>query len=235
MTTIRQTMMPATERGICRIMKGYVLKHETPTRIFHWVNLIVFLLLLCSGLAIFSPKLHFLAVIFGGLKNAAAVHRYLGYAYIVVPLIYIVLNFGLFKRFLSTITHYTADDLQWLKVGGGYLQPFLKGEVPPQDKYNAGQKMLGLMVIFFSCLLAASGLVMIYYQNVSPALVRWAYLLHSFSGIFLGCGVIVHGYLAAVNPSSSKELKTMLGSGYIEEDFAKHHNSKWYQQVAAKK
>ena len=70
---------------------------------------------------------------------------------------------------------------------------------------------------------------------MAPGLVRWAYLLHSFSGIFLVCGVIVHAYLAAVNPSSSKELKTMLGSGYIEEDFAKHHNLKWYQQMTAKK
>lgn len=216
-------------------MKGYILKHEKPARIFHWVNLVVFLLLLLSGLSIFSPKLQFLAYLFGGLKNAATVHHYLGYVYIIVPLIYIALYFDMFKRFWRTITTYDADDAQWLKVGGGYMAPLLKGDVPPQGKYNAGQKMLGLMVIFFSCVLACTGLMMIFYTSVPPALVRWAYLTHSFAGIFLGCGVIVHAYLAAVNPSSSKELKTMLGSGYIEEDFAKHHNYKWYKQVAEKK
>ncbi len=216
-------------------MKGYILKHEKPTRIFHWVNLVVFLLLLMSGLAVFSPKMQFLAFLFGGLRNAATIHQYLGYVYILVPLIYIAMYFGLFKKFMQTVTNYDGDDMKWLKVGGGYMEPLLKGYVPPQGKYNAGQKMLGLMVIFFSCLLAASGLMMIFYQSFPPALVRWAYLIHSFSGIFLGCGVIVHAYLAAVNPSSSKELKTMLGAGYIEEDFAKHHNLKWYQQVTSKK
>lgn len=216
-------------------MKGYILKHETPTRVFHGVNLVIFLLLLFSGLAIFSPKLQFLASLFGGLKNAVVVHKYLGIAYIVIPLLYIVLYYPLFKKFWVTITSYDEDDKQWLKVGGGYLAPLIKGEAPPQGKYNAGQKMLGVMVVVFSCLLAVTGLIMFFYQDMSPSLVRWSYLLHAFAGIFLGCGVIVHAYLAAVNPSSSKELKTMLGSGYIEEDFAKHHNQKWYQQVAAKK
>ena len=216
-------------------MKGYLLKHEKPTRIFHWANLIIFLTLLFSGLAVFSPHLQFLAVLFGGLHNAAIVHKYLGFAYFIVPLLYIAMYFNLFKKFWHTITNYDADDMQWLKVGGGYMAPLLKGEAPPQGKYNAGQKMLGLMVIFFSVVLTCTGLVMFFYESMAPGLVRWAYLLHSFSGIFLGCGVIVHAYLAAVNPSSSKELKTMLGSGYIEEDFAKHHNLKWYQQMTAKK
>lgn len=57
--------------------------------------------------------------------------------------------------------------------------------------------------------------------------------VHAVSGVFLGCGVIVHGYLAAIHPSSRNELKTMLGSGYIEEDFAKHHNEKWYKEMRA--
>lgn len=69
-------------------MKGYLLKHEKPTRIFHYVNLVVFLLLLISGLAIFHKDLQFLAFIFGGLKNAATAHKYLGWVYFIAPLIY---------------------------------------------------------------------------------------------------------------------------------------------------
>lgn len=215
-------------------MKGFILKHQKPTRIFHWINLVVFLLLLCSGLAVFSKNLNWLAVAFGGLKNAALVHKYLGFAYFLIPLLYIIFYFDLFRKFLSTITNYDTDDRQWLKVGGGYLAPLIKGDAPPQGKYNAGQKMLGVIVILFSCILAATGLVMFFYESFSPALVRWSYLLHAFSGVFLGCGIIVHAYLAAINPGTSKELKTMLGDGYIEEDFAKHHNQKWYQEVTFK-
>lgn len=214
-------------------MKGFLLKHQTPTRVFHWVNLVVFFLLLFSGLAVFSKQLQFLAVLFGGLKNAATVHKYLGFAYFIIPLAYIALYFNLFKKFLATIGNFDEDDRRWLKVAGGYLAPLIKGEAPPQGKYNAGQKTLGWMVIAVSCVLAASGLVMFFYASFPPGLVRWMYLIHAVSGVFLGCGVIVHGYLAAIHPSSRNELKTMLGSGYIEEDFAKHHNEKWYKEMRA--
>jgi len=215
-------------------MKGFLLKHEKSTRIFHWVNLVVFLLLLCSGLAVFNKNLQFLAMLFGGLKNAAMLHKYLGFSYFIIPLIYIALNFNLFKKFLATISTFDEDDRKWFRVAGGYLAPLVKGDVPSQGKYNAGQKTLGWMVIGFSCVLAASGLVMIFYQSFPPGLVRWMYLVHSLTGVFLGCGIIVHFYLAAVNPSSRGELKTMLGDGYIEEDFARHHNEKWYKEMTAK-
>ncbi len=215
-------------------MKSMLLKHHKPTRVFHWINLIVFFLLLCSGLAVFNKNLQFLAVPFGGLKNAALVHRYLGFAYFVIPLAYIALYFNLFRRFLATIGTFDQDDRQWLRVAGGYLAPLVKGGAPPQGKYNAGQKLLGWMVIFVSCVLAGSGLVMIFYASFPPGLVRWLYLVHAAAGVFLGCGVIVHGYLAAIHPSSRNELKTMLGSGYIEEEYARHHNEKWYREMKAK-
>jgi formate dehydrogenase subunit gamma len=213
---------------------GYLLKHEKPTRVFHWVNLIVFVLLLLSGLAVFNKNLAFLAIPFGGLKNAATVHKYLGWVYFIAPLIYIALYPKLFVKFLKVIGTITKDDIAWFKIAGGYLAPFIKGTPPPQDKYNAGQKSLGWMVIGLSCVLAATGLAMFFYASMPPGVVRWAILIHSAVGIFLGCGVIVHAYLAAIHPVSSKEFYTMMGSGYIDEEFAKGHNEKWYKEMKAK-
>lgn len=214
-------------------MKGFLLKHEKATRVFHWVNAVIFLMLLCSGLAVFNKNLQFLAIPFGGLRNAALVHKYLGIAYLSVPLAYIIVYFDLFKKFVITISKFDEDDKKWLKVAGGYLKPFIKGEVPLQGKYNAGQKMLGWMVIIFSGTLAATGVIMAFYPSFPPTIVRWAFLIHAFYGIFLGCGIFVHFYLAAVNPSSRSELKTMMGNGLIEEEYAKAHNTKWYKEVGA--
>jgi formate dehydrogenase subunit gamma len=215
-------------------MKGYFLKHEKPTRIFHWINLVVFLLLLITGLAIFNKNVQFLALPFGGLQNAATLHQYLGFVYFIVPLLYITFYFRLFKKFILVIADINEDDKQWQKIVGGYLAPLVTGKVPPQNKYNAGQKTLGWMIMALSCVLVATGLVMIFYVYFPPMLVRLCYLAHAFSGIFLGCGVIVHFYLAALHPKSSKEFGTMMGNGYIEEDFAKHHNYKWYQEMVNK-
>jgi formate dehydrogenase subunit gamma len=71
------------------------------------------------------------------------VHRWAGIVFIAGPVLYILLNFDRFARFIDTISSISKDDFGWLKVMGGYL-PFIKvEEVPPQDKYNAGQKCWG--------------------------------------------------------------------------------------------
>lgn len=215
-------------------MKGMLLKHEKSTRIFHWVNLIVFMALLLSGLAIYHQKLQFLAMFFGGLKNAAKLHQYFGFAYFIVPLIYIVMRFDLFKTFIRRISGFDADDMQWLKISGGYMAPLITGDVPEQGKFNAGQKSLCWVVIALSCVLSLTGLIMIFYTSFPPMLARFSYLIHAASGIFLGCGVFVHFYLAAIHPRSSKEYKTMMRDGYIEEEFAQHHNAKWYREMTGK-
>jgi formate dehydrogenase gamma subunit len=215
-------------------MKGYLLKHKKPTRIFHGIHLVLFILLLCSGLAVFSKDLRFLSAIFGGLKNAASLHKYLGFAYFITPLLYMIFYFDLFKKYIAILVKFDSDDKKWLAVGGGYLAPLIKGEAPPQGKYNAGQKMLAWVIMALSCVMASTGLIMIYYTSFPAGLVGWAYLIHALSGIFLGCGVIVHFYLAAVNPSSRHELNTMIGDGQIEEEYAKQHNVKWYKDMTAK-
>jgi formate dehydrogenase gamma subunit len=213
---------------------GYLLKHETATRVFHWINLVVFLLLLFSGLAIYNKNLQFFAVIFGGMRNTALMHQYLGFVYIIVPMLYVGFYFKLFKKFISVISDNNEDDKKWLKVQGGYAAPLITGEIPPQSKYNAGQKTLGWVVMLLSCILAVTGLIMIYYTYFPPVIVRMSYLVHAFAAIFLSCGVIVHFYLASLHPKSSKEFKTMMGNGYIEEDFAKHHNYKWWKEMTNK-
>lgn len=209
-----------------------ILKHEKSTRIFHWVNLVIFLALLFSGLAIFNPNFRFFAFLFGDLRGAAELHKYFGIAYLVVPLIYIVTHFKLFKKFIARIADFDEDDHKWLKISGGYMAPLIKGEPPEQGKFNAGQKSLGWIIIVVSCILGITGLIMMFYTQVPPVLVRYSYLIHAASGLFIGCGILVHFYLAAIHPKSSKECKTMMGNGYIEAEFAKHHNAKWYREVA---
>jgi len=215
-------------------MKGMLLRHEKSTRIFHWVNLFVFMALLLSGLSIYHQKLQFFAIIFGGLKNAAILHQYFGFAYFIVPLIYIVTGFDMFKKFIVRISSFDADDIQWLKVGGGYMAPLIVRDVPEQGKFNAGQKSLCWMVIGLSCVLSITGLIMIFYTSFPPVLARFSYLIHAASGILLGCGVIVHFYLATFHPKSSLEYKAMMGHGYIEEEFAQHHNAKWYREMTGR-
>ncbi|WP_448590257.1 formate dehydrogenase subunit gamma [Thermodesulfobium sp.] len=208
-------------------------KHSKNTRIFHWLHLITFIVMLWTGISLFYPWTNVLGMTFGSLRNAAFIHKYLGWFYVILPIIYVSWNFKLFSKFFKTISTFTPEDKKWLSIFGGYLHPIIKAdEVPPQGKYNAGQKLLGWIIIVFSILLGCTGLIMFYYTSFPGLLVRMAIIVHVFCGTFLGAAIIVHFYLAAINPTSNKELGTMLGSGMIEEDHVKHHNALWYEELS---
>lgn len=215
-----------------------LLKHPLSARLFHWVHLVTFIVLLLTGLSILAKYLNWISVPFGGLKSAAVVHQYFGILYLVAPLLYAIFRFKQFAAFMKRISTFDKDNIEWLKCIGGYLSPIIKAPksgVPPQGKFNAGQQILGWMIIVISLVLGATGLIMMYFGNFAPALVRWSNLIHAVCALFIGAGVLVHFYLAAIHPKASKELKTMLGHGYIEADYAKGHNPKWYQEMMDKR
>jgi formate dehydrogenase subunit gamma len=214
-----------------------LLKHPFSARFFHWVHLITFVVLLITGVGILTPYLNFITVPFGGLKGSAVVHQYFGILYLVAPLLYVIFRFKQFSEFMKRISNFDRDNIEWLKCIGGYLDPIVKAKngVPPQGKFNAGQQILGWIIIIVSLVLGATGLIMMYFESFAPALVRWSNLIHAVCALFIGAGVLVHFYLAALHPKAKKELKTMLGHGYIEADYAKGHNPKWYQEMMDKR
>jgi len=114
-------------------IKGKVLKHDSQTRAMHWLHLITFIIMGLTGIA-FYWDIEIIYKIFGGLANASLVHRIASILFVAGPTLYIFLNFDRFARFVDTITIITEDDFNWLKTMGGYI-PFLKGDIPPQDKY----------------------------------------------------------------------------------------------------
>ncbi len=212
--------------------KKMIEKHKKATRIFHWLHLITFIIMLWTGLSLFYPAMNVMGLTFGSLRNAAFLHKYLGFFYLLLPLSYAVFNFNLFSKFIKLIGTFTPEDKKWMKVFGGYLAPLIKAkEVPPQGKINAGQKLLGWIIIVFSLCLGLTGSMMFFYASFPGYLIQMVIIVHVFCGTFLGSAIIVHFYLGAVNPSSRKELGTMLGNGMIDEEYVMKHNELWYEEL----
>lgn len=211
-------------------VKGKVLKHDEQTRAMHWVHLIAFTILAFTGIG-FYFDIGFINNIFGGSANASIVHRWAGVIFTIGPVFYIILNFERFARFIDTITRITKDDIGWLKTMGGYI-PFLKGDVPPQDKYNAGQKMLGIMIIICCLLIILSGFVMWLWRHLVPAVfMAFCYSLHFWVALLLVLLVSGHFFLAAIHPKSRVEFASMMMDGYIDADISAHHNKKWFEDL----
>lgn len=212
-------------------VQGKVLKHGGQTRSMHWLHLLCFIILGLTGIG-FYWDIAGISNIFGGPANASMVHRWTGVVFTAGPLLYIFLNFDRFSRFFDTITHFSKDDAGWLKVMGGYL-PFIKvNEVPPQDKYNAGQKILGLLIILGCLLMIVTGFPMwLWRHDVAAAFLSFCYNVHFWTGIILILLVCGHFFLAAIHPKSRVEFGSMMLDGYIDAEISEHHNAKWYAEL----
>lgn len=212
-------------------ISGRVLKHDTQTRTMHWVHLICFLILALTGIA-FYWDINGISNIFGGPANASLVHRWAGVIFTAGPTIYILLNFERFSKFVDTITHFTKDDFAWLKTMGGYI-PFIKVEnAPPQDKYNAGQKILGGLIIVGCLLIIITGFPMWLWRAAVPAaFLCMCYNIHFWTAIIMILLIGGHFFLAAIHPKSRIEFSSMMLDGYVDAEITAHHNEKWFNEL----
>ncbi len=148
-------------------------------------------------------------------------------------------------------------DLKWLAVGGGL---FKKGVHPPAKKFNAGQKVIfwscillggsislsGLSLLFpfelpmfaktFS-ILNSSGLPEMLGFGVLPtdltphAEMQYAQLWHALVSFVLMAIIIAHIYIGSVGMEGAYDA---MGSGEVEEQWAREHHSLWVEEVKSK-
>ena len=133
----------------------------------HGVHMLCFLLLLFTGVGFFF-RVEWISALFGGPAAASVVHRVAAVIFTVGPGLYTLMRWERFCRFIDTIsTLLGKDDRAWFLAGGGYI-PFLRREVPEQDKDNAGQKMLAWIVIIGCLLFILTGYPMWFLRDSMP-------------------------------------------------------------------
>lgn len=211
-----------------------IYKHSRRTRVMHEIMAICTVLLALTGFAMFF-----------GLKFeshwVAWLHSLLGSIFIAVPIFWATTNFSHFSSFVGTISSFGKNDWGWVKAPmGGYLDPFIgrkdnPSEVPPQGKYNAGQKVMAIAIMVFGVALSCSGILMLLVSgsgffgfsiNIGAHLVNMIWRFHLIFAIIMSLSVAVHAFLASI-PENRGELKTMFGSGYADPDYAIKHHPEW--------
>lgn len=217
-----------------------VYKHHVSTRVMHACVAIGFIYCAISGLLLFFgvpiPRA-FIAIS----------HCILGMLFIVAPIVYMITNRRSFSRFAGTIFHYDKDDAGWITAPmGGYLHSmFLKRKpapyVPPQDKYNTGQKLAGICLIIGGVTLAATGLLM--WANTAEGIFgaikvhigsggTWLlWTVHFGAAVFTLAVFAVHFFLAAIFKETRVEFGTMFGNGLADYAYTKKKHGKWLQTL----
>jgi formate dehydrogenase gamma subunit len=212
-------------------------RHPAGLRFLHWFNAASWVALLVTGVALMSSASFAFfgtelparaAAALGGKAGLLKLHVVWGLAWasIIVPL------FLLFKGSVAHVLEeirVTRDDLVWLAVKPLALVGLWKRPLPPQDKYNAGQKAFAVFVLTATSVIIASGLVMIF--HLGPAgVVSAAILVHQAVIGLAVVGLAVHLTMAAVIAEERPALRSMV-TGRIELEHARHHSPKWVAKL----
>ncbi|MDW4497639.1 formate dehydrogenase subunit gamma [Sulfitobacter sp. D35] len=219
-------------------------------RFAHWLLATSFILLAVTGLvSIFGRQ--FLIPAFG--KEAFAslaigskwIHNNISWAFML----------ALVMVFVLWVVHNVPKliDLKWFAKGGGIVG---NGH-PPAEKFNAGQKLIFWAVIILGVSVSASGLSLIFpfefhmfehsfrtandwgltgLVGADPLPVgltpqeemQYAQLWHAIIGFVMIAVILAHIYIGSVGMEGAFQA---MGSGEVEEAWAREHHSLWYDKV----
>ncbi len=227
-----------------KLREKQIKKHNLANILTHWFNVLAWLLLLPTGLGILSSAR--IGVVppawsditrhmFGGLANLVQFHYAVGLVWL------FVLSFNIFVGFRKYFVSFAGerlwldkDDFEWFKIKPLQMLGLAKDKpLPPQDAYNAGQKIYSYVVIGGIFLIGLSGLIMTFSRFIPwKWIVQWALPVHFGAVGAVFAGVIVHVYMGAVFPEERSAFFSMF-TGNVNALYARLHHSKWYWRKVA--
>ena len=232
-----------------------VTRFKAVERFAHWVLAGSFILLGLTGLySLFGRMV--LIPLFGKETFASIalvskwVHNNVSWAFMI----------ALVVIFFMWVAHNLPNrtDLKWLAMGGGI---FKKGVHPPAKKFNAGQKLIFWSVIVLGASISASGLSLLFpfempmfaatfakmnalgltemlgMEPLRTVLapqeeMQLAQLWHTIVSCVLIVIIIAHIYIGSVGMEGAYDA---MGSGEVEEQWAREHHSLWLDEIEAGK
>ena len=165
---------------------------------------------------------------------------------------------GLIMIFVMWVMHNLPhrSDIKWLLQGGGI---FSKGH-PPAKKFNAGQKLIFWSVIVLGTSISVSGVALLFPFEVNmfaatfaklnslgitgllgmdplPTVLapheemQYSQLWHAIVSFVLMAIILAHIYIGTVGMEGAYDA---MGTGEVEEQWAREHHSIWVEEVQAK-
>lgn len=205
---------------------GEVVRFSLAERLAHWNHAITFLVLLMTGAALVVSGLPGLLGA-GTVRLFGQIHRWAAwpFTFLTVPILVLGARPAV-RRWLQECCTWDADDLRFLRL---FPREFfgLHTELPPQGKFNAGEKINSLIQITGYVVMVVTGWMLIYRDALPKTLIMWAQPIHTLFAFFLGAAAIGHIYLAVGHPGSWAALSGII-TGRVSSDFARAHHRKWY-------
>jgi formate dehydrogenase subunit gamma len=212
------------------MLKRAIPVFSTAQRFVHWLIVVAFSLLILTGIVLYVPQLGPLARGEAGMLFRL-LHRWGAVFSVLAVLAYIVFEPDALLASMKRIFTWGKDDLGWLKAAPAYYFLGDESDMPPQDKFNSGQKLWYLIVVIGGLALFVTGLLMWFGKGAIPTWVfQWSVFLHDLAAIAMSAFFLVNFYLAVAHPLMRAGLDA-IRFGFFPEEYVKHHHAKYYQEL----
>jgi formate dehydrogenase subunit gamma len=203
-----------------------VQRYNFAERAYHWINSIAYTYLMLTGLALFTPLAYWLAYVLGGPATIRYWHPWIGLVYFAT----IFWMHRLWKRDMQKI----PQDEQWSKNIRAYAEN--RDEVmPPQGRFNAGQKQFWWVMFYCTFILLITGIIM-WIPEKMPRELHWVLpiivFIHSATALITIAAFIIHVYMSVwVTPGSVKAMV----EGHVSTTWARTHHRLWYEKITGRR
>lgn len=196
-------------------------------RLAHWTYAAFFLLALVMGLLMWIPSTR--VWLAGSRQQLSHLHGGMGLLMVVVPLLlFLLMDRRRFARNVREIDVWDRDDRMWFRRAlRGYT--LLHREMPPQGRFNAGQKANAIIVAAMATGFLITGSLLLAGPHLPAWLVSRALLLHqvlAIAAVTLFVGHLLH----AVTTKHGRDSLRAMAGGTMSESVARERHEKWWRQ-----
>ncbi|MBN1135568.1 MAG: cytochrome b/b6 domain-containing protein [Anaerolineae bacterium] len=205
----------------------WIPKYTTLERFLHWMHTATFIPLALTGLVLFAPWLQSVAQSEGG-STVRLVHRIAAVFFGGVPILYAVLQPRRLMMHVREFLSFGKYDLLWLKAAVPYYLLGRHGAMPPQPRFNTGERLNAVVMVLGTITFGITGLVMWFGRGSIPqTLYQIMVIFHDLAFIVTVAMFMIHFYLAVIHPLMWQSLVSMR-YGVVSESYAREHHAMWY-------
>ena len=205
----------------------WIPKYTTLERVLHWVHTAAFIPLSVTGFIIYASWLMPLAQGAAG-ESLRLIHRISAVFFGGVPIVYAILAPRRMLMNMKEFLTFSRYDLEWLKVAFPYYVLGRHKDMPPQPRFNTGERLTAVVMVVGTIVFGITGLPMWFLRGIMP---DWLYqamvIVHDLMFIVTFAMFVVHFYLAVVHPMMWQSLVSMR-YGVVSESYAREHHTMWY-------
>jgi formate dehydrogenase subunit gamma len=198
-------------------------RYTLAERVVHWTSGLTYIYQLMTGLAFYSPHLYWMAILLGGGSTSRYWHPWVG-------LLFMAALFWMFRVWRRDMS-ITSLDREWADAIGHYIQNEDE-QLPPVDRFNAGQKYFFWIMLFAGIVMLVSGVALWIPEKIpwSWRFLRYTAVLLHVSAALVSIGAfIIHVYMGTAMVRGSF---TAIIRGVVPQAWARTHHRLWYNRVA---